>query len=252
MFIDSHCHLQLCYPDKETFSHEVSRISSQLLYFVDISTNAVEFLNLAQYAMPAGMLRSFGLGPEDALAYSPEAGKEFDRIAGEHTLNAVGEAGLDYHWDYGTPYLQEALFRAQVEASIRLEKPLIVHSRDAFPDTCRILSGYSFKKDVIIHCFGYGLSEAYEFLSLGFFISFAGNLTYKGAGQLREAALAVPADRILLETDSPYLAPAPLRGTVNNPLNVIHIYRFLAELKNIEQAELEKAIEMNFRKIYSL
>ncbi len=252
MIIDIHCHLQHCFSGEDLFDREVSRISPEMLYFVDVSTNAREFLNMRDRTLPANLLLSFGLYPEEAPLYTPEKGREFKALISEGHVSAIGESGIDYHRNYGSRKEQEALFRDQIEASIDCDLPLMVHTRDAFEDTYRVLSSYRFNRDVIIHCFGYAAAEAEKFLSSGYFLSFAGNVTYPGAKGIRDAAMIVPADRLLLETDSPYLAPVPLRGKGNIPLYVKHTYKFVSELKNIGQEELENIIEKNFRKIYRL
>lgn len=251
MLLDSHCHLQHCFSDPD-FNREVSGIASAMRYIVDVSTNALEFLNMKERLLPGNVILAFGLYPEEASLYTKEKGEEFKSILDGELVSAVGECGIDYHRDYGTHECQEILFRAQIEASIEKSLPLIVHSRDAFEDTYRILSDYKFGRDVIIHCFGYGPGEAEKFLSNGYFISFAGNVTYPSARGLREAALAVPADKLLLETDSPYLPPVPLRGQRNNPLNIKHTYKFVSALRNTGDRELENSVEENFRKVFGV
>ncbi len=252
MIIDSHCHLLHCYSDQSTLDGGIRQISSQLLYLVDISTNAGEFLNITARKLPSNLLLSCGLYPELAGSYNPQMKLDFERLLNEKRPQAVGEAGIDYHWDYGTPKEQEILFRSQIETSVDLNLPLIVHSREAFEDTYRILSDYSPENPVIIHCFTYSEKEAEKFLERGFYISFAGNITYPNAGGIRNAALMVPLNRILLETDAPYLSPQPVRGQKNNPLNVIYTYQYLAQLRNVELIELETVITENFKRIYNL
>jgi TatD DNase family protein len=252
MLIDSHCHLQHCFTGENVLEQEILKISSQLRYFVDVSTNEQEFLNMRDRPLPVNLLLSYGLYPEESAHYTREKGEIFKGLTGSGLVKAIGESGMDYHRNYGTHESQEALFRDQIETSIEHNLPLIVHSRDAFEDTYRVLSSYEFNRAVIIHCFGYAAREAEEFLALGFFLSFAGNVTYPGASGIREGAVTAPVDRLLLETDSPYLAPVPLRGTRNNPLNVKHTYKFISGLKNIAPEELETSIERNFRLIFGL
>lgn len=149
---------------------------------------------------------------------------------------AVGECGLDRHWNAGTDQAERAaerlLFALQAELALELGLPLIVHSRDAADETAELLSDYrAGGLQGVIHCFSYGIEEARRFLDLGFRISFAGNLTYKNADALREAARFVPTDRILTETDSPYLAPRPHRGKPSDPRMAELTTDFLAELR---------------------
>jgi TatD DNase family protein len=251
MLLDSHCHLQHCFSSAD-LDREISAISSSMSYIVDVSTNTSEFLNMKDRSLPGNLLLSFGLYPEEAPLYTPSKGNEFRAMLETGKVMAVGECGIDYHRDYGTHEAQESLFRAQIEACIEKSLPLIVHSRDAFADTYRVLSDYKFKRDVIIHCFGYGAPEAGKFLENGYIISFAGNVTYPGAKSLRDAALTVPDDRLLLETDSPYLPPVPLRGQRNNPLNISHTYKFISGLRNTGEEDLENVIEKNFRRVFGV
>ena len=252
MLIDSHCHIQHCFTDRSDFDRGVKLISSSMLYIVDISTNAREFLNMKNRQLPSNILLSFGLYPEEAPSFNQEKGLEFSTFIAERKVKAVGECGIDYYRNYGTHFQQETLFRKQIETSMDYDLPLIVHTRNAFEDTYRILSSYKFSRNVIIHCFGYSATEAGKFLAEGYYLSFAGNVTYPGAKGIRDAVLTVPTDRLLIETDSPYLPPVPLRGQRNNPLNVKYTYKFISELRKTAQEELENSIESNFKKVFGL
>jgi TatD DNase family protein len=251
MLLDAHCHLQHCYPDK-SFLTQTAETASKMSYLVDISTNIKEILNIVNNPLPANVLSAFGLYPEFAREFNQELNDRFIKLLKKHKPSAIGEVGIDFHWDYGNIEIQEKLFRNQIELSIESDIPLIIHSRDAFEDTYRILSGYQFNKSVILHCFGYGPAEAEKFLHKGFVISFAGNLTYKAAKDLHETALMAPIDRILLETDAPYLTPVPLRGQKNDPKNIRYTYEFMANLRKMDLNELEEQIERNFKRIFGL
>lgn len=249
MYIDSHCHLQHC--TKNNLQEYSKIIAGQLTYLIDVSTNMNEILKMNALKLPHNVLLSYGLYPDQAVDFNKEMAGHFKEILTNNRPDAIGEIGIDYHRE-NNPVLQEKLFRYQIELSIELKLPLIIHSRDAFEDTFRILSEYSFNKAVILHCFGYGIKEAEEFLSRGFYISFAGNLTYHSADKLRQAAVIIPIEKILLETDSPYLSPMPHRGEENNPLNVKHTYQYFAKLRKIDITELDREIEKNFKKIFSI
>ncbi len=262
-YIDSHCHLQHC-TENTDYINLVKSLCGQLAYVVDISTNNTEILNKISLLsrgfggseqpdkVPENLLTSFGLYPDQAEKFNREMDEEFNILIKKMRPSAIGEVGLDYYWNYGDKILLEKLFRNQIEMSINMDVPLIVHSRNAFQDTLRILSEYKFNKTVIIHCFGYGQKEAERFLNLGFTLSFAGNLTYRNANDIQNAALIVPLQNLLLETDSPYLSPIPVRGRKNTPLNVIYTYKFLANLKNDEEENLAAQIEKNFKRIFQL
>jgi TatD DNase family protein len=147
---------------------------------------------------------------------------------------AVGECGLDYHWMSGSPAQQAALFGAQLELAIACGKPLIVHSRDAFADTLSIVASVAGRIPVLIHCFGYGPAEAEAFIKAGCWLSFAGNVTYRKADALRQACRLVPDDRLLLETDAPYMNPEPRRGRDASPLDIGRTYALVADLRRLD------------------
>jgi TatD DNase family protein len=176
------------------------------------------------------------------------AGLEAD--ARDGSCAAIGECGLDYHWMKSPPELQERLFRGQAELALRYAKPLIVHSRAAFPDTLRICADYAGKVAVIIHCFGYDADAASDFLSRGCYLSFAGNISYKKADDLRSALRSVPLDRLLIETDAPYMNPMPRRGKDSSPFDIERTYALAAEVKKIGQDELADAVRKTMAALF--
>lgn len=251
MFIDSHAHVQHCCKLNE-YEVTLQQVSRSLTYLVEISTNIPEILNLVRIQRPANVLAAGGLYPDQSSKFNKALSGEFREALKELKPSAIGEVGLDLHWHYATLREQEFLFRDQIGLSIEMGLPLIIHSRDSFEDTHRVLSEYKFKRPVIMHCFGYGPAEAEKFLSNGYFISFAGNLTYPKAINLQDAARIVPLERMLLETDCPYLSPQPVRGDKNFPLNVKYTYKYMAGLKGINETDLDRAIERNFKGIFGL
>lgn len=252
MLIDSHCHLLHTF-HPELLPEKVETLRQNFHYLVDISTNVKDFLNSCAIKLPGFILRAAGLYPETAPDYSATVRKEFIHALEQHPVQAIGEVGLDFHWNYGTPAQQEALFRDMIEISLEKAKPLIIHSRDAFEDTFRILNSYSLKYPVILHCYSYGPEEAARMGYEGpYYFSFAGNLTYKNAHQLQSTAAQVPLEKLLLETDSPYLSPLPHRGQSNQPQNISHTYDFLAELRQIDRSRLDEQLLANFRAAFML
>jgi TatD DNase family protein len=163
---------------------------------------------------------------------------------------AIGECGLDYHHMEGSAEAQALLFEGQIALATRLGLPLIVHSREAAAETLVLISRGRSSAPVIIHCFGYGPSEARAFLDSGCWLSFAGNLTYKGSDALREACAAVPDDRFLLETDSPYMNPVPLRGKASTPLDIERTYALAAGLRSVGVGELAETVSRNARSLF--
>ena len=251
MFIDSHCHLQHCFNQSE-IQEKMLELSNKLLYIIDISININEILFIKKLKLPENILSAFGLYPEYADSYNRKLSQELIQMITQLNPRALGEIGLDYYHQYGTKEKQEYLFREQIEIAINFNLPVIIHSREAFSDTYRILSAYHFNQAVILHCFGYGLNEAEKFIEKGYFISFAGNLTYKNAKSLQDVSKIIPLDQLLLETDSPYLSPEPHRGKNNTPLKIEFTYKYLAELRKMEVSDLALKIKNNFLSIFNL
>jgi TatD DNase family protein len=227
---------------------------------------------LVEHAREAGVTRIVSVGTKEsswhetvaiaerhegvvaALGIHPHEAADGDVAALRDALQhpkavAVGEAGLDYFRDYAPRDAQKRVFEAQIELAAELGKPLVIHTRAAEEDTLAVLS--SFTGTVVMHCFSSLplLEPAFE---RGWYISFAGNVTYKNAHDLRSAAYAVPAERILAETDSPYLTPVPLRGRPNEPANVVHTVAALAHARNADAEELAAQIEANATRCFRL
>jgi len=196
-----------------------------------------------------GIYAALGIHPHQAGG--DEAGRvaELSELLGHHSAVAVGETGLDFFRDYAPRDAQLRLFEQQLEVARRLGKPVVVHSRAADEATARALE--RFEGTVVLHCF-----SSPELLPValdrGYYVSFAGNVTYPKAEELRAAAAAVPAERILAETDTPYLAPQPVRGRENEPANVVYTVEALARARGEEPRELEAQIESNAAAAFSL
>ncbi|MFA5698886.1 MAG: TatD family hydrolase [Sphaerochaeta sp.] len=167
---------------------------------------------------------------------------------GRYRVLAVGEIGLDNYWNYGTKERQEALFLAQVN----LGKPIIIHNREADEQFIRLLSEHTFPFGGIFHCFSGSEALAHLALEKGFYLSFAGSLTYKGSDNLKAILKTMPKERILLETDSPYLAPVPMRGKKNIPLYIEHLYRFVAQELTLDVDELISLVNSNFQRFATI
>ncbi|GAB1432780.1 TatD family hydrolase [Spirochaetota bacterium] len=199
---------------------------------------------------------SAGIWPDqDSLQsqkHIEERVSELENWARDASCHAIGECGLDYHWMNGPKKAQELLFRAQADLALKLGKALIVHSRDAHPETFAVVKSYAASIPVIIHCFSYNEEASLDYLSCGCYISFAGNLTYKNAAPLRAACSKVPLNRLLLETDSPYMNPEPLRGKPSSPLDIKRSYEIAAGLKACNSEKLVYIVKNNFKDILNL
>jgi len=191
-----------------------------------------------------GVFVSLGLHPHEAGAATAADVDELATLLDHPRAVAVGETGLDYFRDYAPHDRQLDLFRAQAGLAAAAGKPLVVHTRSADDETVALLMELPEDARVVLHCFS-SLRLLGPALERGWYVSFAGNVTYPKATELRTAAARVPADRILAETDSPYLSPQPVRGRPNEPANVVHTLATLAEARGEDPADLERAIDAN-------
>jgi TatD DNase family protein len=196
-----------------------------------------------------GVYASLGIHPHEAGSATQADVDELGALLGHPKAVAVGETGLDYFRDYAPRGAQRWLFEAQLELAAQSGKPVVIHTRAAEDDTLAVLAAH--EGAVVLHCFSSPplLGEA---ASRGWYVSFAGNVTYKNAYDLRAAARAVPADRLLAETDSPYLAPQAVRGRRNEPAFVVHTYASLAEARGVELAGLVAQIDANADSVFGL
>lgn len=188
---------------------------------------------------------ALGCHPNVAEGFDDARAQEIRRFAEHPRVLAIGETGLDHYRDYAPRADQENAFRAQMEIARELAKPLVIHTRAAEDDTIRMLRDHAEGLDVILHCFSMTshLQECLE--QPRWWFSFAGNVTYPSAGDIAEAAATVPLERLLVETDAPYLSPQPVRKERNQSANVVHTARFIAERRGISYEELEQAVERN-------
>jgi len=251
--VDSHCHL-----DFEDFRGRVPEVLAEMeragvSHALCVSVTLEDFpavLALAE-AHP-NLFASVGVHPD-----YPDAGAvtraELVRLAAHPKVVAIGETGLDYYRLKGDLAWQRERFRTHIRAARECGKPLIVHTRAAADDTLRIMREEGAKEaGGVMHCFTESREVAAAAVDLGFHISFSGILTFRNAGPLRDVAREVPLGRVLVETDSPYLAPSPYRGKLNQPAYVRHVAEELARLRNIDVEQVARATSNNFFKLFSI
>jgi TatD DNase family protein len=194
-----------------------------------------------------------GVHPHEAKSFTPEAAEGIRRAAALPRAVAIGEIGLDYHYDFSPREAQRRVFCAQIALARELKLPVVIHTREAWDDTLRIL-GEERASEIggVFHCFSGGTAEARRCLDLGFFLSFAGPVTFKNARDAAEAAAFAPLDRILCETDSPYLTPHPHRGKRNEPANVLLVAAKIAALKGLTPEAVGEATTRNLEAVFRL
>ncbi len=197
---------------------------------------------------------SVGIHPHEARLATECHFEQLDRLAKHPRVIAWGEVGLDYHYDHSPREIQQRVFRRQLEQARRAKLPVIIHCREAWPECLAILEQdwRSAGLAGILHCFSGTLEEARKGIDMGFLVSFAGNVTYPKAQNLREVARALPLDRLLVETDAPFLAPQPHRGKRNEPAYVAEVARSLASVRDLPAGEFAAAAAANFRRLFRL
>ena len=255
-FIDSHCHIDG--PEYDTDREEViaRALDAGVATMLNVGTgdpHSGAFERAIELAEKhSEVFAAVGVHPHDAKLFDDAAEKRLVDLAKQtRRVIAWGEIGLDYHYDHSPREAQRDVFRRQLRIARSLNLPVVIHSREANDDTINILrdelSGYA--RAGVLHCFGGSLQMARDAIDLGFFISFAGNLTFKKAADLRDIARQLPLDRLLIETDCPYLTPVPFRGKRNEPARVVETARHLAEHHGKELAEIGGITSENFERL---
>lgn len=198
------------------------------------------------------VMATVGLHPHDAVQGVDSVADLFDDPTAAGVVVAVGECGLDYYYDHSPRDVQRAAFAEQIAIAHARQLPLVIHTRDAWDDTFDVLASEGTPANTIFHCFTGGPAEAERCLAIGAYLSYSGIVTFKHADDLRAAALLTPAERMLVETDAPYLAPVPFRGKPNQPAYVTHTAQFLADLRDVPFDELAAVTSGNARRAFGL
>lgn len=223
-------------------------------YLIDIGINEDDYPYRRPYSLKYNFIyHSVGIHPNNAGNSLIKRISILERYLKEDTDNiivAIGETGLDYYWDTVEKNVQKEFFTAHIELAIKYDKPIIIHNRDASSDIIEILTPYKGQINGIIHCYSSNVDFIKKFLSLGFYISYAGNLTYKNNQEIQETLKYIPLDRLLIETDSPYLSPIPKRGRLNNPNNIKYLFEYIQNFLKVN--ELKKILETNTTRIFKL
>lgn len=257
MFIDSHCHLDFEQFDAQRDAVVARARAAGVERIVTISTSMKGFPKVLQIAESyPDVYCSVGVHPHDAEKDGENVTtEELVTLAQNPKIVGIGETGLDYFYEYSPRGSQQESFRRHIRACIATGLPLIVHTRDAEDDTIRILqeerTGHENKLRGVLHCFSSAQKMADYGLEIGFFISVSGMLTFKKSENIRDIIKDVPLDRLLIETDSPYLAPVPHRGQTCEPAYVVHTAKVLADVKGVSTDEIAKATTDNFYRLFN-
>jgi TatD DNase family protein len=251
---DSHAHLDLedHFPDQAAVLHRARQAGVDLV--INVATGLADAPQvIATARQTPGMVAVIGVHPHGAATMTDADLAALDPLAADPSVVAIGEIGLDFYRHRSPAEVQAYWFRRQLEFAIDCQKPVVIHTREATPVTLSILREYHRRlAGGVMHCFGGSLAEAQAFLDLGFYLSFSGTLTYPKAGPLREVALNAPIDRILVETDCPYLPPQPWRGKRNEPAYVVTTAQQLADTRGLALEEVAAHTWANTLRVFGL
>lgn len=254
ILIDTHAHL-----DHERFKDDVDQVIeraklAQVQSIITVGADLASSRQAVEFAKRSpDVIATVGVHPHDADSVSESVLNEIAILAQDEGVVAIGEIGLDYHYDFSPRDVQRRVFAIQISLARKLELPIVVHVREAYQDVMSILKS-EHAEDVggIIHCFSGDREVAKDCLDMGFYISVGGILTFANSKELRRIIRGLPLDRILLETDSPYLTPVPYRGKRNEPAYVVHVAEALADLKGIAFDEVAETTTLNACKLLGL
>jgi TatD DNase family protein len=252
--IDSHCHLDSAEFDDDREAVIERALAAGVEHMMAIGTgngppDLEAGVRLADRYPP--FYATVGIHPHDAAKASPDDFKRLTDLLAHPKALAVGEIGLDYHYDFSPRDVQKSAFIQQMEIAAQAKKPIVIHTREAWDHTLALIERHWTPHGIggIMHCFSGGPEEARRAIELGFYLSFGGIVTFPKALAVQEVAKSAPRDRILIETDAPYLAPVPKRGKRNEPALMVHTARKLAELRGESYEEIRAATTENFSRL---
>lgn len=254
MIIDTHTHY-----DDEAFDEDREELLGRLCNegiesIINVAANMKGVRNTLELVRSHDFIfGAVGVHPDDVGELDDSAFAELEEAARADKIVAVGEIGLDYYWDKEARELQQEMFVRQIELARRVNLPVIIHSREAAEDTMRIVKeacGNGMRG--VMHCYSYSPEQAKEYLDMGLYLGIGGVLTFKNAKKLKEAVALAPLERLVLETDCPYLAPEPNRGKRNSSLNLSYVAEAIAAIKGVRSEEIIEATNVNARRLFGL
>ncbi len=252
--IDTHAHLDSSNYDKDRQGVIKEAKKQGIKYIINVGTNIMSSKNsIALSQKNSGIYATVGIHPHDADEVDNNTLSFLEKLTAEDKVVAVGEIGLDFHYDNSPRDIQKKAFHLQLELARKVNLPVVIHSRDAAQETLKILKEENIQ-DIggIFHCFSEDLNTARMILDMGMYIAVGGVITFKNAGGLRQVVAELPLNRLVIETDSPYLTPHPHRGHRNEPSYIKYVAREIARIKNISQVQVAKITTENAKKIYNI
>ena len=250
-FIDTHCHLDKLDSTPEEAIIEAKQAGVQRMVTVSVDEPSLDFVSSMVRQFPE-VYGSVGFHPHDAAELTEDLEQKIRKLAlEEKKLIAIGETGLDYHYMYSSAEVQQQVFSKQLLLAVELNLPVIMHSREAETDTLNILQEIPVPPLGVAHSFTSSFEMAKTLIEMGWYIGINGIVTFKNAEDLREVVSWLPLDRLLLETDSPFLAPTPFRGKPNKPAHIPAIATFIAELRGISLEQLSEQTSANAQRLFN-
>ena len=253
MIIDTHAHY-----DDEQFDEDREEILGKMQdagigMIMDAGSTILSWDKIVklteEYPFVYGAI---GVHPDEVGNLDETQFARMERLLDKEKIKAVGEIGLDYYWDNEPHEVQQKWFIRQLELAGEVKKPVIIHSREAAADTMYIMKNYAQGLGGVIHCYSYSREMAEEYVKMGFYIGIGGVVTFKNAKKLKDVAAAIPIEKIVLETDCPYMAPEPYRGKRNQSSYIRYVAEKIAELKEMSQEEVIAVTEKNARDLYGI
>ncbi len=251
MYIDTHAHLQF-----ENFNNDLNEtiekaVSGGISHIINVGTNFDDCkftLELAE--KHENVYGTVGMHPNDSMDFNEEMFKEMSKMSGHPKIVAIGEIGLDYYWDESPKHQQDMVFRRYLDLAADKDMPVIIHTRNSFEDTVKVVKEYKGRVRGVFHCFS-RYAEMYKHVEeLGFFVSFTGNVSF--TKKYKNIFQAVPNDKYMIETDCPFMTPVPFKGERNEPLYVKHTAEKIAEYKNVPVEEIGRETSETAKMLFKL
>lgn len=253
MTIDSHAHLEMAAFDADREEVIARAWAAGLSAIITVGTTIPDCEKAVRIARSHPQVyAAVGIHPHEVKEIDGRTYEALRELARREKVVAIGEIGLDFFYDHSPREVQLRRFAEQIELALELDLPVIIHDREAHGETLGILRQHKGRLRGVLHCFSGDAAMARECLEMGFYLSVAGPVTYKKADELRAVACGIPADRLLVETDCPYLSPQPYRGKRNEPAYVVQTARTLAEIRGVDAREVERSTEENACRLFGL
>lgn len=251
MYFDTHVHLNSEQLNENLDVYVNNALKAKVNYMVCVGYDIASSLKAIEVAHQYDFIyAAVGIGPNDCGHVSQKDWDAIEHMLTDSKVVALGEVGLDYYWDEVSPEIQKMVFKKQIELAKKYKKPLIIHARDALNDTYKLLQeGQHYG---VMHCYSGSVEMAKKFIDIGFYISLAGPVTFKNARVPKEVAQNIDINKLLIETDCPYLTPHPYRGKLNEPANVVYIAQEIANAKSMEIEDVASITTFNAKSVFGI